>query len=427
MRTLATVAMAALAVIVMAVYLPLAYQKLFQGHAEKTHLFYSPVIKDFIYKEKIIGPPPAEAKSKAEDHHANIAYRDGNGTYYSRVEFEKMLPFIYYKNMELWGLLPLHLNGRTLHKTDIKKNRRVLELRPNELPANNPAPPLYPLMESNPGQVRLVFPEDRFRMTSTAMEFVNADYNTIDKGLTQTFTNALKAEGFVFPARSVNGKFTVLKPFDDGAFIVDTDYNVFHVKREDGKPQVVRTPIAPGLKTRFIKISENRQRRIRGLLLAGDGSLHLLRYDGYATQALPLEHYDPDSMDFKMLINPLYKTAVTSNETTIRAVAMDGDCRPLARYEHRMSRADLAETPAAEIFNALFPFSLRLDSSSRSYVTLDARPGGPLSLAGIAICLALCIVITRWRCGRFPRPAALGLVLLTGIYGLITSLILETA
>ncbi|MFP4348359.1 MAG: DUF4857 domain-containing protein [Thermodesulfobacteriota bacterium] len=46
-------------------------------------------------------------------------------------------------------------------------------------------------------------------------------------------------------------------------------------------------------------------------------------YDGYRLIRLPIDTYDPDRMDFKLLINPLYRTAVWSDEARIRAVAMD--------------------------------------------------------------------------------------------------------
>jgi len=58
---------------------------------EKTHLLFSPVTRRFIYVEKIVGPVAPEALRKAKDHHAGIAYRDADGTWYSREEFEKRL------------------------------------------------------------------------------------------------------------------------------------------------------------------------------------------------------------------------------------------------------------------------------------------------------------------------------------------------
>jgi hypothetical protein len=202
---------------------------------------------------------------------------------------------------------------------------------------------VWPLLESDPEQARLVFPEDRFRMTDQAMQFINADFNTLDQDLTEQFTGALTKAGFVFPARSVNGKFTILKPFDEGVFLEDAEYRVFHVQRHRGEPLVTHTGIDPGVKTRCIKISENRRREYYGLLLAADNSLFLLTYDNYRLIQLPLENYDPDCMDFKLLVNPLYRTAVWSDEATIWAMAMENAYRVIDRYTHRMSRA--AVTP----------------------------------------------------------------------------------
>lgn len=415
MRKLATLSLVALTLLVSAVYLPRLYEKIFFERVEKTHLLYSPVTRRFIYKEKIIGPVPDAAVIKAEDHHSEIAYRDTDGTYYTRVEFEKNLPFIYYKNMELWGLMPLALSGRTFDKAAIKKNRQVLELKPGEIDDRHPQTRMWPLLESNPGQARLVFPEDRFRMTADAMQFVNADTNTVDTDLTAVFTRALKEKGFAFPARSVNGKFTILKPFDEGVFMVDADYRVFHLKRRDGRPIVVRTPIDPALKTRHIKIVENRRREYYGLLLADDDSLYLLTCDNYRPIRLPLEDYDPDRMDFKLLVNPLYRTAVWSDDAVIRAVAMDSNYHPLDRYSHRMSRAII--TPAKRLHEVLFPFSLRLEAENGGYLRLSLHMGGRLSLIGLLASLVFFTLGFRMHKGRFPDIAGICLVAVTGVYG----------
>ena len=417
MRKLATAALVVLTVIVSAIYLPILYEKLFFKRIEKTHLLFSSVTGRFIYKEKIVGPVPPEAVHKSEDHHAEIAYRDADGAYYTRVEFEKNLPFIYYKNMEMWGLLPLRLGGREFYKDAIKKNRQVLALMAGEINGHWPQTPLWPLLESNPGQVRLVFPEDRFRMTDHAMEFINADTNTVDNALTTSFTSALMEKGFVFPARSVNGKFTILKPFDEGVFLVDAEYSVFHVKRSGGRPVVVQTPIEQALQTRHIKISENKRHKYYGLLLAGDGSLHLLTYDNYRLITLPLAHYDPDRMDFKLIINPLYHTAVYSDENTIWGVAMDGNCRPIQSYRHRMSRANV--TVAQQVYAALFPFRIHMGATNSAFLLLSVHSGGFPALIGILCSIGCYAAWLGFRKRRLPGTVETGLVALTGIYGII--------
>ncbi len=415
MRRLATLSLIFITIVVASVYLPMLYGKVFFERVEKTHLLFSPVTERFIYKEKIIGPIPVAARNKAEDHHAEIAYHDADGTYYSRVEFEKKLPFIYYKNMELWGLMPLRLGGETFDKKAIKADRQVLELKSVEIDGQNPESRIWPLLESNPGQARLMFPEDRFRMTADAMQFVNTEANHVDMRLTKDFTRVLKKAGFTFPARSVNGKFTILKPFDEGVFLVDADYRVFHVKRRDNRPEVIQTPIDPALKTKHIKVLENKRRKYVGLLLAGDDSLHLLTYDNYRLIRLPLEHYDPNRMDFKLIVNSLYRTAVWSDETTIRAVAMDRDFRVLDRYTHRMSRATL--TTAHRVYQAVFPFAFCMESKDGGFLRLSFKLGGWLSLIGIGICFIGYVSWVGFRRKRLPGTAALLLVALTGIYG----------
>ena len=423
MKQLSTFVLIALTIVVSAFYLPMLYEKLFFERILKTHLLYSPVTERFIFKEKIVGPIPQEAQLKAEDHHAEIAYRDANGDYYTRVEFEKNLPFIYYRNMELWGLLPLRFGDQEFGKKEIKENRQVLELKFSDISDLHPQTPLWPLLESNPSQARLVFPEDRFRMTSNAMEFVNADYNKVDEELTSKFTNALNEKGFVFPARSVHGKFTILKPFDEGAFIVDNQYQVFHVKRRNGDPWVIKTDIDPKLKTRHIKVSENRRRKYYGLLLAGTNDLHLLTTGNYGLIRLPLEDYQPNKMDFKLLINPLYQTAVYSDETTIRGVAMDSDFTPIDRYTHSMSRSIKTNTHLVhEIF---FPFAGYLKQSGGAFLNLSLQLGSSLSFIGIAVCLVGFGAWSWLRRQRFPKAIEVCVVAVTGIYGVIAVSMLD--
>jgi hypothetical protein len=221
----------------------------------------------------------------------------------------------------------------------------------------------------------------------------------------------------VFPAGSANDKFTILKPFDEGVFLVDAAYRVFHVKRRDGKPVVVKTPVDPALKTRHIKITENRRREYYGLLLAENGALYLLTYDNYRLVPLPLDHYDPDRMDFKLIVNPLFRTAVYSDESTIWAVAMNSAYHLIALYEHRMSRAK--KTVAQHMYEALFPFSLHLKEKGGGYLNLSLQTGGLFSLIGMMASLVCFTVWCRVRRRRLPRAAEAGIILMTSIYGLI--------
>ena len=424
MRKLSFSAMFVLLICVLSLYLPMLYTKIFIQEVENTHLFYSPVSKQFIYKEELTGPLPAESIAKAEDHHQGIAYRNQHGEWFNRVEFEKQLPFIYYKNMELWGLLPLNIDGKVLDKKTIQSNRMVLALHSGEISDRGPHTDLYPLFESNLNQVRLVFPEDRFRMTSEAMQFINADTNSEDSSLTGLFTSALIDKGFVFPARSVNGKFTVLKPYDEGAFLVDANYNVYHVQRNDDKPVVTKTPIPSDLKTRFIKVSENKSRKNLGLLLAGNGELFVLTNNNYSLFQLPLEKYNANTMDFKMISNPLFITAIYSDHETVRAIAMDKEYKPVDQFEHRMSRANVTTTK--KLYDLLFPFSLQLTQDDGAYLHSGVRFGSWISFIGLMFCSMVLFVWRKMgRENRVPLGREVGLVALCGIFGLLALVIMR--
>ena len=94
MRTLSAAALTILTILIMALYLPMLFEKIFIEEVKKTHLFYSPVSHRFVYTEQIVGQIPRESLATAEDHHADKAYRDQDGNWFTRVAYEKQLPFI---------------------------------------------------------------------------------------------------------------------------------------------------------------------------------------------------------------------------------------------------------------------------------------------------------------------------------------------
>ena len=423
MKSLARICFSLLIIFVSALYLPMIYNTLFLDEVEKTHLFYSPVSRDFIYKEKVVGQVPEAVLATAEDHHAEIAYRKADGNYVDRVTFEKHLPFIFYKNMDIWGLLPMALRGAdgreyTFTKSAIKKSRRVLELKSRDIQGNAPQTPAWPLFESNPGQARLVFPDDRFYMTHGGMEFINADTNALDEKLTHTFTQALRDAGFVFPARSVNGKFTVLKPFDQGVFLVDQAFAVFHLKRVNGLPVVVKTPISPSLNTRHIKSSEDKRGRYYGLLLDGGGRLHLFSRENYGLIPLDLPGYDPDTMDVKLIFNPLYCTVVYSDDAIIHGGVFDDQFKRLATYTHPMSRQ--TPIPATRIRDTLFPFSLEPSQAGFLDINVHWVPG--FAVQGLAAWLGIYLFMSIVVFNKRPGLGKSALVGFLGPYGLVALL-----
>lgn len=415
MRGLARICLALLLVGVMALYLPALFDKLFSEKVEKTHLLFSPVLKRFVWREKAYNPPP-EALAKAEDHHAEFVYRDEDGAFYRREEFEKLLPFIYYKNMELWGLLPLLLEGKSFDAAAIRDERRVFELSARELAPVTQPPGLFPVLESAPGQARLVYPEDRCRLAAKELECLNADTNARDPELSRLFSQALREAGFVFPAKLAASSRTILKPFDAGVFLVDADERLFRLTRIQGKPRVQRASLPSDLRVRHILISESKQRQHLGLLLGEDGRLGLLSEElGFFE--LPLPGYEPERMDFKLVLDPLYATALYADERVIRGLAMDRDFQPLRAFEHRMSVAEIR--PVDRLAELLFPFRLALEESPAPGLRL--RLGSVWSLAGCALSVGALALLRRRRGASAWSPFGLVLAGLTGFYGLLAA------
>jgi len=398
-----------LTVFLLAVWWPLLKDLLFEYRYGKTDLFYSPVIERFVYKELL-----------GEGH--RFIYRDQDGNDYDRQTFETLIPFIYYKNMELWGKLPLRLAGQRFDKAQIQAERQVLELEPVELPGHAPRIQLFPLLEANPGRARLRFPEDILR-SGERLTFINSDANRIDPELTRVFTAALTEAGFAWPVQAVFGRVSILKAFDAGYFFLDQAGDLFQLRRVDGVPEVTPVPLPDGLAVRHVKVAENKRGDFLGLVLTEDGRLFLLTQDEARRNAsgltpLALPGYDPETMALKILFNPLYRTAIYSDQREIMAVAMDRQFEPIERYARTMAMAE--PRLVDRLWEALVPFSLDLRDPDARHFRLNLKLHGPLALPAIGAALILARLLL-WRRGLHSLSMApsLLLVALTGLYGLI--------
>lgn len=392
-----------LAIIALSYSLPAGFEKVFSHEVGNPLLFYSPLEKQFIYRESL------------GSHQFN--YLSEENTRFDRAGFEKLLPFLYYKNFEKRNMLPIVIDGQSFDVKAIKAEKQGLDIRSRHLLGHHPQIELYPLFNNDPNVAIMPFPEDVFRITDRAMEFVNADFNKVDDSLTQLFTSALQEQGFVFPATVIGGKTTNLKPFDEGFFVCDNMGQVFHIKRVLNEPVVVRTPIDTSLDIQDIIISENRRKEFYGTIITRQGGLYLISYDNYRLIKLPVKNYHPETMDFKMLITPLSRTAVVSDSGSVHGTAMDGSYRILREYS--LERRDSDSKVLRIVHDALFPFQLSLDSPYRGQADLQLQIGSAWSLVGIFVALMLYFLLKRKREERSFSVGESGFVLVSGFFGLL--------
>lgn len=409
--SLSRYSMILLAVLAMGYALPAAFNQVFGNDPGSPLLFFSPLQKRFVYQESLGGH--------------NFNYRSEEGESYDRKAFEDQLPFLYYKTLEKRQKLPLMIDGNSYDERAIKAGRQGLEIKARNLNRHFPQIPLYPLFNNDPHVAMMPFPEDVFRFTDQAMEFVNADFNRIDEELTSRFTTALKDQGFVFPATVIGGTPTNLKPFDEGYFIRDSVGHVFHLKRINNQPSIVKTAIDPSLAIQDIVVSENARREFYGVIFTGQGEAMLISTDNYRLIPLPLEGFDPNAMDFKLLIDPLFQTATISNDKAVYGTAMDPGYQLLRRYT--LDRRDNTPPAISIARDLLFPWQLVLESPYRGQATLKLHPGGWYSLIGIVSALILFYLLSRRNPQAPLSKGGLLVVLLAGLPGLLTVSLLREA
>ena len=393
-----------LGVLTMSYFLPTGYWKIFGSESGSTMLFYSPLKKQFVYRDYL------------GSH--RFHYRDEEENDYSRAAFEELLPFLYYKTMEKKGLLPLIIEGQFFDKEVIKKGRQGVEIKSRHLPGHYPQIPLYPLFNQDPDQAMLPFPEDVFRFTGRGMEFINADFNRLDEELSKRFTHALMMKGFSFPATVIGGKTTNLKPFDAGYFVRDSEGAVFHVMRVNNEPKIIRTSIPPETDIRALVISESRRKEFYGLAITGENRVYLISYDHYKLIPLPTNHYDAQSMDFKLLISPLHRTVTCFDDRRVFGTVTDTGYSAMKSYQRSLPETT---SPAAGFMGRmLFPFQLTLTNEFRGQADPRLQWNGWPALIGIMLSIVVYVVYVRGikKRKKWSWPD-ICLLLLTGVYGLI--------
>ncbi|MCW7753551.1 DUF4857 domain-containing protein [Desulfobotulus sp. H1] len=387
--------------------LPALFDKVWTPRHEEPLVFFSPVQKNFVY-QKSLG-----------SH--QFLYADESGREFSRQEWEDLLPFVYFRNYELRNEEPLKLAGTVFDSEAVRTHRQSFEIKARDIRGRYPQIPIYPLFNNNPAVTMLPFPEDVFRFTKNGMEFIHADTNRKDETLSHRFTENLKAEGFVFPATLISGNPTNLKPFDEGYFVQDSKEQVFHIRRVLDQPHIRKTAIPPDMDILDIIISENQRREFYGLLITKEGGIFLITWHNYELIPLPSAGYDPDRMNIKLLVNPLYRTLILTEGKKVHATAMDRAYQPIHSFTLPFSHEN---NSVRHIKDFLFPLVLSLESPWQNQATLQLHTGGVGSLAGIVLAMLLYLVLNRNRPSS-SRVRSLVFLAVTGLPGICILLCLH--
>lgn len=390
------VVLLAVAVVLLAWLLPWGYDFVTSKPADYPFTLYSCVTHSFAS----VGS--AEGKT---------AYRDNRGNVFTDRQFDSILPTFFYRQLAADGRLPRQIEGRDIDMHTFREGNFTFRHSPKDI--NAVKTPLYPLLEAMSGRVDLEMPDDVFRMTER-MEFVEMAANRVREEKSRLFTAALTDKGFSFPVRYVAGNPTTRKEYDEGYFMVDDAFQVFHVKRLRDRPFVRRTGISADLRMKYIFPTEFRDRKFYGLFSDAEHRLYVLETKSYALKQLPVPAFDPEKEGVTIMGDPFYWTLQISSDEGRRLYAIRPDDYSLA---DTMTFTAPEENLADRAARYLFPFKLSFTSFRDKFVCPRVTD---FSLQALILNILLAGGYMVYQRKNLYRGITGGIVLLlTGIFGLL--------
>ena len=391
-------------IMVSAIYLPKFYWMAFDVSPRVPRVMYSSLTREFMF-----------IKTEFTNRIPQMKFLDSHGNSYTRDEFEKKLPLNYYRQLAATDQMPDSIGGVKIDLKEVRRNQVFIRIKPYGL--NSPQIELFPLFESASGRVRIVLPEDYFRIQDR-MEFINAYTNKIDREKSKLFTDSLRAAGFQFPALSIAGNPTTRKPFDEGYFVEDAQHQLFHIKMVKGKPFCRNTHVPTDLQIQGIKVLEHPLREFYGLIVTEKNKVFLLSYDNYKLIELPLPEYNRKNTILYFRGNLFYRVLILRKPNSLQAIVTDRQYRVMDRYRTSWKKRD--ERLAGVVANYIFPFTIKLSDISSNFINFYFH----LSKATFIVCsiffLLLTVVMYRVKKTGITRHwLDLLLVLVTGLYGFI--------
>ncbi len=249
--------------------------------------FYSNKLKTFVYQRNLGGHNFEYGTIKAD----SLSYE----------EFKDALPFVYWRDLQTQGRLPVVIDGKSYDAPSIKKERLSLSYKPTLL--TPPRVALYPLFNPDPKVGIIPFPKEALYISKKGIVIYH-HHGEVDKRLTSEVNLALNEEGFVFPAKKVWGKFTNLKPYDLGLFITDAKDKLFQLIRYNDTLHVKQIFTPQTLV--YLHVSENAAKKIVGYAIGKNSEFYLLKQDGFSFVKLDLPNFDYKKMDLQFLSDPLH-------------------------------------------------------------------------------------------------------------------------
>ncbi len=386
-------------VIVAAVYLPQLYWVSFEPRVIPPMVFYSPVIQKFMIGHF--------GKGK-------YYFTDEDGRKYNRTQADHLLPLLNFRLLAAIDEMPDSLLGQPITLNKVRRNNVSIRITPKEV--NPPQIPLFPLFESKPPRLRLGLPDEYFRINDR-MEFISSRTNRISDSLSQVFTNALISAGFHFPARKIFGNPTTRKPYDAGYFIVDRDWQLFHLKKVHGQPYCRNLEVPDGEKINWITVKEKELREFCGIAISEDNQLYMVMLNPEGLQKLPIDGYDREQDNIIFMGNLFYRIITVRSDGHLKTYLLNRKYELLKTYEK--SWPTKYESTAGVLNAFIFPFELDLKTGKTYFIKFNFSSFSWKALYLNVVFMIVAFFFVFKKKMRKDRWFDLALIAITGIYGFI--------
>lgn len=263
------------------------YKENYKKEFNRYYIFYSNIVKDFVYQKNF------------GDHRFEYGIKDKKT--FDRITYESYLPFVYWRNLDIQGKLPLNIDEVKFDKKTIKNSRLGFSYNPNMLKKLEVE--LYPLLNPQSDRGMIKFPEEMFSITRKSAFIYDYDNGIVDT-LTKQLNNKLVKNNFTYPATHIWGKPTNMKPYDKGYLVLDSKNHLFNIKRQNNQIEVIKVSYPTDISLAYIKISENKQKLLSGYAIDENSNFYFLDWN-FKFIKLNLPSFDYKMMKLKLISNPV--------------------------------------------------------------------------------------------------------------------------
>lgn len=388
------------AIIGSAIALPNLYWTIMEKPVNSPYVMYSCIDKTYMIQRST----PA------------VIRQDAKGNTYTREEYERKLPMMFYMQLASSGTMPDSINGVEMDMHSLRKARSTYRYQPKV--KNSPQAGIYPLFESESGRVNLEMPNDFFRIQSW-MEFIDAKANKVDEEKSNLFTAALTRRGFEFPSKIIAGLPTTRKSCDEGYMVTDSKDQLFHIKMIKGKPYVKKVKLPENLSFKWIECVDFTNKLYYAYLISANNEVYILFQDTYELLKLPVTGFNPEVDELKIYGDFFNYNVIIDGESYMKNTTLDNKFNKVDEYSERWDTK--YQRREGKIFGSIFPFKLNLKSDNSRYIDfrLVRTAGYYWMLLSILLVGAEIFWIKRMKNSVTDHIIDLCIIAVTGIFGFI--------